>query len=221
MEQLEIMPTRIRIASILRKAILTGEYKSGQELSLTGVAQQLGVSRTPVREAFQTLASEGLITLRMNKGAIVNQIDEKFIRDNFEMRVLLESEAAAKAAANGMNTDDLLKRLQHMKEHMDDLSKDEYEQLNRDVHLSIWNAADNQKLKKYLMELWNGPSTGHSIPEIQTHYKLSTDEHIEILTSIKDRDVEGARYAMKKHILRSMNNVLAAMKQENQAGKTL
>lgn len=85
MESLELMPTRIRITSILKKAIFSGEIKSGDELSLTDVAGKLGVSRTPVREAFQTLASEGLITLRMNKGAIVNQIDEKFIKDIFEM----------------------------------------------------------------------------------------------------------------------------------------
>ena len=99
MESLEIMPVRIRITAILRKAIYSGEYKSGEELSLTRIAAQLGVSRTPVREAFQALAAEGLITLRMNKGAIVNRIDRKFIKDTFEMRILLEAEAAARAAA--------------------------------------------------------------------------------------------------------------------------
>ena len=98
METLEVLPVRIRITSILRKAIYAGEYKSGDELSLTDVAARLGVSRTPVREAFQMLESEGLITLRMNRGAIVNTIDRKFVRDIFEMRILLESEAARKAA---------------------------------------------------------------------------------------------------------------------------
>ena len=48
MESLELLPARVRIASILKKAILAGEYKSGEELSLTGIAEQLGVSRTPV-----------------------------------------------------------------------------------------------------------------------------------------------------------------------------
>ena len=80
MESLELLPARVRIASILKKAILAGEYKSGEELSLTGIAEQLGVSRTPVREAFQTLASEGLITLRMNRGAIVNSIDRNSLQ---------------------------------------------------------------------------------------------------------------------------------------------
>ncbi len=211
MESLEMMPTRVRITSILKKAIFSGEWKSGDELSLTAVAEQLGVSRTPVREAFQTLAAEGLITLRMNKGAIVNQIDQKFIADNFEMRMLLESEAAARAAERGMDTSKLMDRLQYMNTHMDSLSKEDYEKLNQDIHISIWNAADNKKLESYLMELWNGPSTGHSIPEIALHYQKSTAEHIEILHCIEAHDPTGARNAMNKHIQRSQDNVMRAM----------
>ena len=83
MEQLSMMPARVRIAAEMRKAIYAGEYKSGDELSLTDVAEKLGISRTPVREAFQELEAEGLITLRMNRGAVVNTIDRKFIRDIF------------------------------------------------------------------------------------------------------------------------------------------
>ena len=111
MNQLSLMPVRVRIASEMRKAIYAGEYKSGDELSLTAVAMQLGISRTPVREAFQELEAEGLITLRMNRGAVVNTIDRKFVQDFFEVRRLLESEAVARAAANGMETGELLERL--------------------------------------------------------------------------------------------------------------
>ena len=92
------MPVRVQITAILRKALFSGEYKSGDELSLTETAERLGVSRTPVREAFQTLEAEGLIELRMNRGAIVKTIDEKYITDHYEMRILLESEAAKRAA---------------------------------------------------------------------------------------------------------------------------
>ena len=215
MESLELMPIRIRITSVLKKAIYSGEYKSGEELSLTEVAQQLGVSRTPVREAFQALASEGLITLRMNKGAIVNKIDAKFIRDNFEMGILLESEAAARAAVNGMETDSLLTRLYHYRDAFDTLTRRDYEELNQDIHISIWNAADNQKLKSYLMGLWNGPSTGHSMPEIAQHYQYSTHEHIAILQHIRDRKAENAREVMALHITRSMENILRIMQDKS------
>ncbi len=214
METLEMMPIRSRITSLLKKAIYAGEYKAGEELSLTKVAEQLGVSRTPVREAFQSLEAEGLITLRMNKGAIVNTIDEKFIRDNFYMRELLESEAARLAAQNDMETEALLERLRKIsqKETMD---KEEYERLNQDIHMQIWKSADNRKLTGYLMELWNGPSTGHSMPEKQAHYRISTEEHMAILQCIAARDAEGAGAQMRAHILRSRDNVLNAMQQMN------
>ncbi len=80
-EILGLLPVRVRITAVLRKAIYSGEYQSGEEFSLTDIAAQWGISRTPVREAFQVLENESLITLRMNKGAIVNNIDRKFIRD--------------------------------------------------------------------------------------------------------------------------------------------
>ncbi len=211
MESLEMMPIRTRITSILRKAIFSGEYECGQELSLTAVAEQLGVSRTPVREAFQALESEGLITLRMNRGAIVNKIDEKFIKDIFDMRMMLESEAAWRAAGNGLDCKELLARLEGIKDQPV-IDKTAYEQLNQDIHMSIWKAADNHRLLSYLMELWNGPSTSNSFAEIQNHYKKSTVEHIALLRAIQDQDAQAARHIMYDHILRSRDNILNAMR---------
>lgn len=208
METLEIMPVRVRITAILRKAIYSGEYKSGDELSLTDIAARLGVSRTPVREAFQELESEGLITLRMNKGAIVNNIDRKFVQDIFETRILMESEAAARAAGNGMETDALLSRLYELLDHFEQLNREDYIRLNQDIHMSIWNAADNHQLKKYLLEMWNGPSVSGSREAEKEHYRFSTREHIAILLAIRDGKEKDARKAMAQHITRSMNNLL-------------
>jgi len=234
MESIELMPTRVKVTSILKKAIYAGEYKSGEELSLTGVAAQLGISRTPVREAFQSLAAEGLITLRMNRGAVVNSIDRKFVKDCFDVRILMESEAAARAACNGMDVSGLLERLERLRLLLsaDDARnadpdkggnnsssmtassmnpesyRKEYEDLNQDIHMSLWNAADNQRLKSYLMELWNGPSVGLSMSERLQHYRLSTDEHIAILQAVRDLQPQLARQAMAQHITRSRDNIM-------------
>ena len=208
MDALELMPVRVRITSILKKAIYTGEYHSGDELSLSDVAAQLGVSRTPVREAFQALEAEGLITLRMNRGAIVNQIDRKFIADIFDMRMLLESEAAARAAANGMETAALLERLHDLRDHLEALNRADYESLNQDIHMAIWTAADNHKLKAYLLEMWNGPSVAGSPEKVLEHYRNSTFEHISILQFIRDGMAAEACQAMELHITRSMANML-------------
>ena len=211
LETLELMPVRIKITSILRKAIYAGEYKNGDELRLTDIAAQLGVSRTPVREAFQVLESEGLITLRMNKGAIVNTIDRKFVQDIFEMRILLESEAAYKAAENGIEEKKLnmlLEKLHDLQDHFDTLNVTEYVTLNQTIHQSIWQAANNHQLTNYLLELWNGPSVGRGDNAAEHHYQASTFEHIAILESIRDGQPEEAKKAMFRHISRSMDNML-------------
>lgn len=208
METMELMPARIKIASILKKALFSGEYKSGDELSLTDIAARLGVSRTPVREAFQQLESEGLIELRMNKGAIVKPIDEHYIRDHYEMRILLEAEAARRAAVNGMdNADDLLKLLHRTERIMEDLSNEEYEDVNQRVHSAIWKASGNDRLSKMLQSLWNGPSIGMLTPPLE-HYKASTEEHIAIVEAIKAGDADAAKREMERHIGRSLENIL-------------
>ena len=219
MNQLAIMPTRVRIASELRKAIYAGEYKSGDELSLTDVASLLGISRTPVREAFQELESEGLITLRMNRGAVVNRIDRKFVQDIFEMRRLMEAEAAARAAKNGMETGQLLERLYELRDHIADVSREKYETLNQDIHTAIWKAADNHQLERYLLEMWNGPSIAGTPEEILEHYRDSTHEHISILQFIGDGMAAAALQAMELHITRSMKNMLRFYPENEDAGR--
>lgn len=214
MDSLEMMPARVRITSILKKALLAGEYKSGEELSLTAIAEKLGVSRTPVREAFQTLAAEGLIELRMNKGAIVKPIDEKFITDHYEMRMLLEGEAAARAAERGMDVSALLTKLYHLKDNLEVTGRQYYVDLNQELHTSIWKAADNQKLYSFLSGLWNGPSTGQADSE-QEHFRKSTDEHIQILQFIRDKRAEESRKLMQQHISRSKDNILLSFRQSN------
>ena len=212
METLEMMPVRIRIAAILRKAIYSGEYKSGDELSLTDIAAQLGVSRTPEREAFQLLEGEGLITLRMNKGAVVNTIDRKFVRDIVEMRILLEAEAARRAAENGMDAkllESLLGRILRLREHIDAADPAEYTALNQAVHQAIWQAAGNHQLTACLLQMWNGPSVGRGQDAAARHYRDSSDEHIAILEFIRDGKAEEAKNAMLRHIGRSMENMLA------------
>ena len=200
------MPVRVQITAILRKALFSGEYKSGDELSLTETAERLGVSRTPVREAFQTLEAEGLIELRMNRGAIVKTIDEKYITDHYEMRILLESEAAKRAAQR-----DYIKKLEALQSHMDSVSTEEYEELNLAVHSAIWTAADNERLYKFLSSLWNGPSVGIASPKLD-HYIKSTQEHIDILKAIQKQDAKAAQKEMAKHIERSLNNILKNFK---------
>ncbi len=207
LDSLEVMPTRIRIASILRKAILSGEFKEGEELSLTDVANNLGVSRTPVREAFQVLASENLLLLRMNKGAIVQGITTKTIREHFEMRMLLEGEAAARATLRHFDITELLQAHEEILGQGENFSEQDYQSYNQLLHTSLWKAADNSKMYSILSSLWNGSSFGKTI-SAKTHQLISIEEHGKILKYIQEENPYLVRKEMEHHIERSMNNII-------------
>lgn len=211
MEPLSVLPIRMRVTAVLRKSILSGDYAPGQELSLTQVADELGISRTPVREAFQTLEHEGLLTLRMNKGAVVNNINEKFIRDHFEVRILLECKAVTLAIQRCRDFDDM-EKLQADAEAGGTRDEDAYNTYNQQFHVAIWQKADNARLFGLLTSSWNGPSISRS-DLVHDHERLSIREHRFILSSMQQGDEKQACAAMKAHLERSMNNVLRDFQQ--------
>lgn len=210
MENLELTPTRIKITSILRNAILSGEFASGSELSLTEIAGRLGVSRTPVREAFQTLEAEGLIALRMNKGAIVKPINEEFITDHFRIRRLLEGEAVYRATIHGMNPLPLAELHKEASDAGMSITDKRYEEYNRSFHTLIWKAAGGQKLSAILESLWNGPSYSRAVDDAE-HRSLSLKEHGQIIRAITKGDAEKGQQVMYRHIERSMENILKSL----------
>ena len=209
MDAVEKMPVRLKVASIIRNAILSGEFADGQALSLTDTAARLNVSRTPVREAFQLLESEGLIELRMNREAVVHTIDDTFVREHFDMRMLLEDEAIFRATTNQMDLQPLIK-LQESVSNADpaDISR-MYDAYNHDFHHAIWEGARNRKLYGFLDSLWNGPSYSRTSGSIVNH-DLSIQEHGEMLDAMKKGDAEAAKSVMHQHILRSMEIILAS-----------
>lgn len=215
MEMIEVMPIRVRVTAILRKALLAGEFRPGEELSLTETAARLGVSRTPVREAFQALAAEGLLELRMNRGAIVVGIDEKFIRDHFELRVLLETEALRRAAQQQIDTTKLQKLQDWAELHQETMTEEEYRNYNQQFHERIWREADNQKLYDLLSSLWNGPSGGN-VGRDPEHERLSIQEHRKMLAHVRRGDPEAAGRVMTEHIERSMENILRSFRAAQQ-----
>lgn len=145
--KIKLLPAREQVASVLRKAILSRELTEGEELTLEGTAGQLGVSSMPVREAFQILASDGLIQLRPNKGAVVLGVNEKTIRDHYETRAILESEAAAKASREGTDISDIEYAYEMSEKARQENDYSEYSRQNQGFHMAIWEAADNEKSK--------------------------------------------------------------------------
>lgn len=206
LETFYTLPARIRIASILRKAIFLGTFKTGEELSLTAIATQLNVSRTPVREAFQMLESENLLELRMNKGAIVKDINADFFKDYYEVRILLETKAIEKAIKNNIDTKYLEEIHNNFKNKADIANEEEYREYNQNFHFYIWRNANNEKLFSLILNLWNGAF--FEMIDKSSVIKKSLEEHEEIINALKMKDVEKAKSFVEFHLNTSLDNIL-------------
>jgi len=207
LKPIKLLPARERVASALRKVILTKELPAGTVITLEGIASQLEVSITPVREAFLILNREGLILQHHNRGAEVLAPSRKFIQDHYETRALLEGECAAAICRNGADTSEIENVYNNSVKDwaVEDFSK--FSNYNQAFHFAIWEAAGNEKMKTLLSEMWNGFSLGHRVTEEEYAIK-SVTEHKDIIAAILAKDETLAKKLMSAHIIRSMNDVL-------------
>ncbi len=213
LKKVQMLPAREQVASILRSSILSGGISKGQSITLDSVGEQVGMSRTPVREAFQILANEGLLELRQNRCAIVKGISIEAIKDHYEMRILLETEALRRACQH-MN-DETLKAIQTVNKQGQRAKEagdtEAYNLANQAFHMTIWEAADSEKLKSFLSLLWNGLSMNHLVTA-QEYAGISLADHNKIVEQLEKKDYEGACETMRQHIIYSMNSTLANYK---------
>lgn len=212
MEQVKVLPVREQVAALLRKAILAGEYDPGELLTLDRAAEMVGVSRTPVREAFQILAMEGLIDLRPNRGAVIKELSDEFIEDHFNVRSLLEQEAAARTAAREDIPESLTMayingETAHKMESLAGFNKS-----NEAFHLAIWEACGSEKLKMLLGQLWNGLSIDSEMTSSE-YMDRAQKEHLAIYEAIREHDAEAARQHMAEHLDHSRRAALEHLRQ--------
>lgn len=207
LKPIRIQPARERVASALRTAIITNQVKEGDVLVLDATAQELGVSITPVREAYQILARDGLIELKRGKTAVVRGLTPTTIREHYEVRAALESTACVLCCEREGDLGPVGENLETAKADLanDDLTS--YDALNRGFHYAIWTASGNEKLCSMLAELWNGLSMGANITKRQ-YAEKSIGEHEAIFAALEARDAEAARQRMVQHIMRSEGDIL-------------
>ncbi|HEU5347649.1 MAG TPA: GntR family transcriptional regulator [Ktedonobacterales bacterium] len=185
----------------LRSAILRGEIAQDQPLTVGRLAQQLGMSPTPVREAMRTLQAEGLVRHEPHHSVSVNQYSEKDIHDIFQLRAQLESQAARLAVAR--LSDATIAQLEALQRDMRDVAAtndiDGLNRLNVEWHLLIYQAADNRVLLDLVQHLWkkfmwegNWIMPGHAVQSLA--------EHDEMLAAIRARDARLIERLMRAHI---------------------
>ena len=187
----------------LRQAIRNGIYQPGQRMRETEVASNLGVSRTPVREAFRQLQADGLLTMETWRGVVVAHIDQQQMIELYAMRQVLEGTAAGLAAQHAAASQiavlgDLLDASE------DETDLDKLVELNHQFHQGIYTAAHNRFLLKTLHALSDSmallPSTTYALPDRPTS---ALSEHREILSAISRHDSEAAEAFARHHITRA------------------
>lgn len=189
-----------RIAAELRKSILENEYPAGSELRQEQLAERFSVSRMPVRQALQLLAEDGLVTLRKNRSAIVNIMTEQDIRDHFELRGLLEGQAAAFAAQRGTDFSYLKELTELELQASKEAAVSRWETYNYEFHNEIWRLANCKRLRQMIQQVWNAVSYVEK-ESPATRMERSIGEHQQIYQAIAAKDPELARIMMHRHIV--------------------
>ncbi|WP_144793869.1 GntR family transcriptional regulator [Corynebacterium singulare] len=184
----------------LRDDILNGTLPPGTQLKEIQLANRFGVSRTPIRDALSRLEDSGLAE-RVNRGLEVRGLDPEQVIQVYDIRILLEVEAAGQAAQNRSLNDILtLEALLERDRGLEKPTDTELIQTNLEFHRSVWKATQNpiliELLEQLMTHLVHAPTSTLSVNNRQ---KEALQEHARLITAISDRDTATARKIAKLH----------------------
>ncbi len=203
----EAVPLREQVANIIRRMIITGELQAGSPISERQISQSLGVSTTPVKEAFRILESEGLLFSVARKGSFISEFSKKNMLQIVFMRSSLEGVAAYFAAMNATEED-----LAAMEEALvrsgqiiaeDELSPDIAE-YNEQFHHNLRLACKNDYLVSLIRNMRSVDDTVRQVAATSTQVEppRAHKEHLAILQAIREKDCSRAEQLMVEHIRR-------------------
>ena len=210
-----IAPTALyqEVAERLRQRIFAHELKPGDWIDEKKLAEQYGISRTPLREALKVLASEGLVDLKPRRGCYVIEISRQDLDDIFPLMAMLEGRCAADAVKRAKSAD--VKQLAEMHERLEAASRegriDAFFEANQEFHKRIQELANNRWLLSVIQDLRKvlKLSRLHSL-SLEGRLQQSLEEHRAIMAAIKTGDAAKSEKLMYEHIL-SGREALAKM----------
>lgn len=202
-----------QVAERLRQRIFSHELEPGAWIDERALAEQYGISRTPLREALKVLAAEGLVTLKPRRGCYVNEISDRDLDEVFAVLALLEGQCTADCAERA--TPAQLAQLQQIHEALETAAREQdieaYFAANQAFHRLVQEVADNHWLRQVIRDL-------RKVVKLSRHDSLCSDgrlqqsleEHRHILAALLARDPTAAAAHMRTHIS-SARKALARM----------
>lgn len=202
-----------QVYSALREALLSGVFAPGDHLSEGAVAEQLNVSKTPVREAMSSLKAKGLLIAGPKRGVLVAKIDARIVEEIYGVRMLIEPEAIRLAVP--FFDDELLERahqlLDQSAEHGARQDFGALSQSNRDFHELLYERCPNFTMKSLLNDMrdqlqfaavsgWRG---------INASWEYERGEHLALLEAVVKGEMERAAQLCKTHIERALAKILS------------
>ena len=212
-------PGSVGILERLRALILTGEYGPDERLIEEQLAERLGVSRTPVRQALTMLEAEGLVEIEPNRGATVCSFSIDDVWDIYDLRAVLEGHAARRAAGRVERRE--LEYLRELTGEMEGLAGrfDDHEEeirvlvaLNQEFHGTIVEASRNRRLGRLINRTVEIPLMFKAFFWYTPHERIiSNHYHRQILEALEGGDADRAEIIMREHVYEGRDFVLRAL----------
>ena len=209
---------RDSVCGVLRQAILTGELEAGERLMEIPLAEQLGVSRTPVREAIRLLEDEGLVLITPKCGARVASYTEKEVTDALDVRMHIES-MSVKLAAMYITTEQIgiLREInQEMRVAVENKKITAISEADNRLHNAICCSANNRVLL-LIMKFLEEQVIRYRVEYIKSigDYRELLDEHEELINALESRDSEKAAEIVEHHIRKQKEKIKEIISKRN------
>ncbi|MFZ9178091.1 MAG: GntR family transcriptional regulator [Limnohabitans sp.] len=190
------------VAELLRQRIFARELEPGSWIDEVKIAEAYGISRTPLREALKVLAAEGLVTMKMRRGAYVTEVNEKDLSDVYHLLALLESDAAGVVAERATEAE--LESLAELHQSLERAQGDReaFFRINEEFHQRLLQLADNRWREQMVADL-------RKVMKLNRHQSLlksgrileSLQEHRLLLQALQSRDAAASAQRMREHFL--------------------
>lgn len=212
-----IMTVSQVVTDRLRRDILDGRYGPGDRITVNQIAQEYGVSHTPVREAFQSLKGERLVEILQYKGAVVKQMDIKTVSDIYDVRCAVEVVIMSNIYKNGISPE-MIRQLTSINNTMDfsrPLSEitQNFSLINDLFHHTLFSACDNQQaVEMYILHSNLFQALKKRYPVGIDRIRVSHAEHYQMLDILRDGTLEELRNITIQHNEGAKDNFLRQMR---------